>query len=91
MLVVVAYDISDQRRLQRVARICEQYGVRVQYSVFECHLDDDGLTELWIRLLDEIDEKEDRVVAYRLDAKAARQILTAGRMVCSTRPICYLV
>ena len=91
MLTLIAYDITKPRRLARVAKVCLDYGVRVQYSVFECHLEEDQFTEFWNRLLDEIDEKEDRLVAYRLDAKSARRTLTAGSMVCSERVACYLV
>ncbi len=39
MLTVIAYDITDQRRLRQIAKICEDYGVRVEYSVFECRLE----------------------------------------------------
>ena len=35
MLTLVAYDISDHKRLAKVARVCEDFGVRVQYSIFE--------------------------------------------------------
>ncbi|MCS1410357.1 MAG: CRISPR-associated endoribonuclease Cas2 3 [Verrucomicrobia subdivision 3 bacterium] len=91
MLILIAYDVTKPRRLARVARVCEDYGFRVQYSVFECHLKDDQFQEFWGRLLDEIDEAEDRLVAYKLDAKNARQTLTAGAMVCSEKVVCYLV
>ena len=40
---------------------------------------------------EEIDEDEDRVVAYKIDARCARDTLTAGAMVCSERAVCYLV
>ncbi len=82
MLTVVAYDITDHKRLARVAKVCEDYGVRVQYSVFECRLDED---------LEEIDEDEDRMVAYKIDARCAKETLTAGTMVCSEKAVCYLV
>jgi len=91
MLTLLAYDIADPRRLARVAKTCEDYGVRVQYSVFECHLEPDDFDTLWLKLLDLIDEKEDRLVAYRLDARNARETLTAGAMVCSEKALCYLV
>ncbi|MBX3746385.1 MAG: CRISPR-associated endonuclease Cas2 [Verrucomicrobiae bacterium] len=91
MLTVVAYDISSPKRLARAARVCEDYGVRVQYSIFECHLDEDEFADFWISLLDEIDEEEDRVVAYKIDARCARETLTAGTMVCSEKVVCYLV
>ena len=91
MLTLVAYDIADVKRLPRVAHICEDYGVRVQYSVFECHLDEDEFTDFWLRLLEVIDEEEDRLVAYKIDARSAKETLTAGTMVCSEKAVCYLV
>jgi CRISPR-associated protein Cas2 len=91
MLTLVAYDICDPKRLTRVARVCEDYGVRVQYSVFECRLEQDEFTDLWLKLIEEIDEKEDRLVAYKIDARSARETLTAGTMVCSEKAVCYLV
>lgn len=91
MLSLVAYDIADHKRLARVARICEDFGVRVQYSIFECRLDDDEFTDFWLQLLEEIDEAEDRLVAYKIDSRSARETLTAGTMVCSEKVMCYLV
>ena len=91
MLTVVAYDITDPKRLARVAKVCEDYGVRVQYSIFECRLDEDEFTDFWLKLLEEIDEDEDRMVAYKIDARCAKETLTAGTMVCSEKAVCYLV
>ena len=43
MLVVVSYDVAQNKngrlRLRRIAKICESYGQRVQYSIFECIVD----------------------------------------------------
>ena len=91
MLTLVAYDITEAKRLHKVAKICEDYGVRVQYSVFECRLDADEFTDFWLKLLMVIEEKEDRLVAYKIDARSARETLTAGTMVCSEKVVCYLV
>jgi len=91
MLTLVAYDITQAKRLHKVAKVCEDYGVRVQYSVFECHLDEDEFTDFWLKLLEIIDEKEDRLVAYRIDARSAKETLTAGTMVCAEKVVCYLV
>jgi CRISPR-associated protein Cas2 len=91
MLTLVAYDITEPKRLAKVARVCEDFGVRVQYSVFECRLDEDGFTDFWLRLLDVINEDEDRLVAYKIDARSAKETLTAGTMVCSEKVVCYLV
>ncbi len=91
MLTLVAYDISQPRRLTKVASVCEDFGVRVQYSIFECRLRPEEFERFWERLLETIDPKEDRIVAYSLDARAARETRTAGTMVCSEQVICYIV
>lgn len=91
MLTLIGYDIASQKRLAKVARTCEDYGLRVQYSFFECHLDDDSFETLWLRLLDLINEDEDRIVAYRIDSTSAKRTLTAGTMVCHEPAVCYLV
>ncbi len=79
MLILVTYDVSTvekpgRRRLRRVAQACEDYGVRVQKSVFECQV---GQTE-WVllkdRLLREINEAEDSLRFYFLDEKAVQRI-----------------
>ena len=91
MLTLVAYDITDPRRLSQIARICEDFGVRVQYSLFECRLEDPAFLKFWDLLLAEIDPRHDRIVAYKLDARCAKLTHTAGTMVCSERCVCYLV
>ncbi len=80
MLTVIAYDVSDPRRLARVARLCEDYGMRVQYSVFECHFEPEQFDKFWGRLENELDSDEDRIVAYSLDAKCAKKIRTEGNV-----------
>lgn len=91
MLVLVGYDIAHPRRLQKVAKTCEDYGLRVQYSWFECFLTDDQFDMLWHKLLDLIDEEDDRLVAYLLDATSAKNTRTAGTMVCADQVVCYLI
>ena len=91
MLILVGYDIASPKRLQKVARVCEDFGLRVQYSFFECHLEPAAFDCLWSSLLDLIDPDEDRLVAYRLDVASARRTLTAGTMVCAEKVVCYLI
>lgn len=91
MLTLVAYDVTDAKRLSRVAKVCEDFGLRVQYSLFECRLEEAEFDDFWLRLLCEIDETEDRLVAYKIDARSAKQTLTAGTMVCSEKVVCYVV
>ena len=91
LLARVAYDISHPRRLARVAAVCEDFGIRVQYSLFECRLEPPEFERLWARLLREMEPSEDRIVAYPLDARCARETRTAGTMICSEQVVCYLM
>lgn len=71
MLILVAYDVSTEtragrRRLRRVAKVCLNYGQRVQKSVFECKVDKTTYEILEKQLVDEIDVEEDNLRLYRL-------------------------
>ena len=79
MLILITYDVSTsnkagQRRLRRVARACEDYGVRVQKSVFECQVGKTEWVQLEARLLSEIKPDEDSLRFYYLDENAVRRI-----------------
>lgn len=91
MLILLGYDIASSKRLQKVARTCEDFGLRVQYSLFECHLEPEAFHVLWSRLLEIIDPENDRLVAYRIDAASAKHTMTAGTMVCTEKVVCYLI
>lgn len=75
MLVLIAYDVSTltadgRRRLRRVARHCENYGVRVQKSVFECVLRDQDWVKLRAGLLSSFDKDSDSLRFYFLDERS---------------------
>lgn len=79
MLILVTYDVSTvekagQRRLRRVARACQDYGVRAQKSVFECQVGQKEWVLLRDRLLREIKGDEDSLRFYFLDEKAVQRI-----------------
>ena len=79
MMILVTYDVSTvqkagQRRLRRVAQACEDYGVRVQKSVFECQVGQTEWVSLRDRLLREIKADEDSLRFYFLDEKAVQRI-----------------
>ena len=65
-LTVVAYDVADDRRRQRVADVLMDYGVRLQYSVFECRVDARRLVELKRRIAPILVLPEDRIAYYSL-------------------------
>lgn len=92
MLYVIAYDISDDRRRQQFSAICEDFGVRVQYSLFECWLEAEDFDRFWRRMLDILDAGQDRLVAYVLDGNSAPRRRKAGNsMVLTERVSCYFI
>ena len=71
MLVLICYDVNTetpagQKRLRKVAKKCENYGQRVQNSVFECLIDTTQLTYLKQALEDLIELKTDSLRFYYL-------------------------
>jgi CRISPR-associated protein Cas2 len=67
--ILVTYDVrtderAGQRRLRKVAKICESYGQRVQKSVFECQIDDTTFEKFEHKLLSAIDREEDSLRIY---------------------------
>jgi CRISPR-associated protein Cas2 len=73
MVVLVTYDVSTQtkegrRRLRRIAKACENFGQRVQFSVFECKVDGTLWAQLKAKLLDLFEPSEDSLRFYFLGA-----------------------
>ena len=71
MLVLVTYDVATttregRKRLRKVARECQNFGQRVQNSVFECLVENDTWTDLKLRLLDAYNPDEDSLRFYFL-------------------------
>lgn len=71
MMVLITYDVSfssevGKTRLRRIAKICQDYGTRVQYSVFECDIDPAQWVRLKAELLATYDEDVDSLRFYIL-------------------------
>lgn len=64
MLYVIAYDIVSDKRRNKVAQLLEEYGLRVNFSVFECMFTDRQLSIVQQRIGELIDTKEDTVIYY---------------------------
>jgi CRISPR-associated protein Cas2 len=83
MMVLVTYDVrtetpEGQARLRRVAKVCENYGQRVQKSVFECLVDPAQWAVFRQRLLEEIDPEEDSLRFYFLGKNWKRRVEHVG-------------
>ena len=73
MMVLVSYDVRTSepggaRRLRRVAKVCRNFGQRVQFSVFECLVDPAQWVRLRQQLIKEIDVELDSLRFYFLGA-----------------------
>lgn len=75
---VVAYDISDDRRRLRLANVLEDFGDRVQGSVFELILFGPELETLKARIIDEIEIGEDKVRLYPLCRDCSEKVIDLG-------------
>ena len=82
MLVLISYDVSIEekghKRLRRVAKACQNYGQRVQYSVFECVVDPAQWTVLKQKLINEINPELDSLRFYFLGSNWKRRVEHIG-------------
>jgi CRISPR-associated protein Cas2 len=83
MFVLVSYDVKTEdavgrRRLRRIAKACQDFGQRVQYSVFECVVDPAQWTRLRHRLLKEMNPEEDSLRFYFLGSNWRNRVEHVG-------------
>ena len=83
MLVLVSYDVNTQnaegwKRLRNIARICQNWGQRVQFSVFECIVDPAEWAGLRNRLVATMDLEKDSLRFYYLGANWKRRVDHVG-------------
>lgn len=80
MRMLISYDISDAKRRNKIAKILEGCGYRVQYSVFECELDARQLMKVQRELRPLVKEREwESVRFYSLCAECASRVTVVGK------------
>lgn len=79
MLYLVSYDIPDTQRRTKIAKLLKDFGDRVQYSVFECLIDDKLLDKMLKRLERVVKVEEDNVRIYSLCASCEKTIKVIGQ------------
>ena len=84
MMVLITYDVDTisedgQKRLRKVAKICQNFGQRVQNSVFECLLTEVQFIKIRNELETVIDEKLDSIRFYFLGNHWKRRVETLGK------------
>jgi CRISPR-associated protein Cas2 len=82
-MVLVAYDVrtetaAGRRRLRRVAKLCQNVGQRVQFSVFECLVDQSQWVAFRAKLVAEINTEEDSLRFYFLGANWHHRVEHVG-------------
>ena len=59
MIYFISYDVSNPKRLNKVAKMLENFGIRIQFSFFECEMEKEQLEKLKSSLLEILDKKQD--------------------------------
>jgi len=75
---LVGYDISDTKRLNRVAKIVEGFGMRVQYSFFHCYISNEQKKRMMTLIGKEIQEDEDQVIILPVTERQLKEIEFLG-------------
>ncbi len=84
MQVLITYDVetvtpAGKKRLRQVAKVCIDYGQRVQNSVFELNIYPADLVEIKSKLEKIIDPKKDSIRIYNLGKNWERRVESLGR------------
>lgn len=84
MFILVTYDINTttregRKRLRNVAKICLNYGQRVQNSVFECKVDEGQFRLLKYELHEKINQENDSLRFYRLGKNYEKTVEKIGK------------
>ena len=91
---IVCYDVSNDKRLRRVFKTCRNYGDHLQYSVFECDLNEAEMVSLQRELGEIINHVEDQVLFIALgpaESRGDRVIHALGLPYMKLDAPCYVV
>ncbi len=91
MFYIVSYDIPDTPRRTKIAKILEDFGDRVQYSVFECLLDQELLEKMVHRLERIVEAEQDSVRIYCLCGNCDKNIKIMGLGRVTEDQKCYIL
>jgi CRISPR-associated protein Cas2 len=91
---LVCYDISNDKRLRRVFKTCRNYGDHLQYSIFECDLNETEMVNLERELGEIINHIEDQVLFVALgpaESRGERVIRAVGLPYVKLDAPCYVI
>lgn len=78
MFIIISYDIKDDKRRNKVCNLLKNYGSRVQYSVFECNIDEKSYKNILKRILLYINNDEDSLRIYFLCKECKNKVVFYG-------------
>ena len=78
MIYIVAYDIVFPKRLYKISKILDQYGIRIQKSFLIFELDNRSYNVLLSEIIITINNKEDKVAIYSICKKCFNTIESIG-------------
>lgn len=87
---LISYDISEDERRSKVADLLKDYGTRVQYSVFECRLDDEGLVKL-LKKLKPFVGTTDSIRTYYICRNCLKKLTVLGKTALPEEPEFFVV
>ena len=79
MMYFVSYDIANQKRLVKIAKTLENYGIRVQFSFFQCEMEKEQFECLKRSLLSIINMKEDSLFFYPICEDCLKNTSSIGK------------
>ncbi len=91
---LVCYDIAEDKRRDRVFRVCKNHGEHLQFSVFECDLNGSELASIQRELTAVILQSEDQVLFVSLgpsEGRGERVIAALGKPYTKLDAPCYVV
>ena len=78
MIVLVTYDITDNKLRQRTHKFLKEFGLNTQKSVFECDIDREGIKQIRAYCRDNIDLNKDSVRIYKICSRCINNVIISG-------------
>ena len=90
MLHIVAYDIRDPKRMRKMALLCLDYGVRIQYSIFQLDFNKTLLDQFVAELKELADPDTDSIMIVPVCEKCRKSIQCVGQMQPFELPLLFI-
>lgn len=79
MIVLVTYDITNPKRLNRTHKFLKEFGLNTQKSVFECDIDREGIKQIRTYCKENLDLSSDSVRIYKICNHCINKVIISGQ------------